>query len=129
MSELGVYASSMGSLLAALVARTPGAAHAALASIDGVALATSTGLPTERATQLASIGAGLLSIANGAGVVMSTGVPIQVVVDMVAGVLLATPVRERVCLTALAAADCDRERLGYEISQFTEQVAPLLDAV
>ena len=60
---------------------------------------------------------------------MSTGVPIQVVVDMVAGVLLATPVRERVCLTVLAAADCDRERLGYEISQFTEQVAPLLDAV
>ncbi len=127
MTDLGVYQTSMGSLLGSLVDRTPGASHAVLASVDGLPIAISTGLPKMRAEQLAGIGAGLLSIAHGTGRCMATGSPTQVVVEMSEGVLLATPVAAEVSLTVLAAATCDREKLGYEIGVFTAQVGPLLE--
>lgn len=125
-TDLGLYASSMGSFLASLVERTPGASHAVLASVDGVPVAVSKGLPPQRAEQLAGIGAGLLSIADGAGRCMDAGAPRQVIVDMAAGLVMGTPVAPEVSLTVLAVADCDRERLGYEIGEFINQVAPLL---
>ena len=56
------YSSSLNSLLVGMLARTPGAVHAVLATVDGVSVAVSAGLPGERAEQLATIGAGLLSI-------------------------------------------------------------------
>ncbi len=129
MSDLDVYASSMAPFLVGLVERTPGATHAVLASIDGMPIAVSTGLPTERAEQLAGIGAGLLSIADGAGQVIDAGSPCQVIVEMSEGVLMGTPVAAQVSLTVLAVSDCDREKLGYEVGEFTRQVAPLLEFV
>lgn len=126
MNGSGLYERSLGSLLATLVARTPGAAHAVLSSVDGIALATSTGLPTSRAEQLAGVGAGLLSLAEGTDQFMSTGTASQVLVEMAAGLLLTAPVSGGVCLTLLASEECERERLGFEIAQFAERVAPLL---
>ncbi|WP_415645093.1 roadblock/LC7 domain-containing protein [Stackebrandtia soli] len=114
-------------LLASLVARTPGLSHAALVSVDGMPLAMSAGLPRERALQLASIGAGLLSIGDGAGQVMQTGVANQIIVEMAEGLLLAAPVGPQICLSLLAVSQCGREQLGYEIGHFTSQVRPLLD--
>ncbi len=127
VTELNLYASSMGAMLGTLVSETRGLIHAVLASVEGVPVAVSTGLPPVRADQLAGIGAGLLSIADGAGRTMETGVAYQVVVEMSEGIVLATPVAPRVGLTLLATADCDRERLGYEIAQFVQRVAPLLE--
>lgn len=127
VSDLDLYATSMGAMLGTLVTETDGLVHAVLASVEGVPVAVSTGLPTTRADQLAGIGAGLLSIADGAGRAMSTGVAYQVVVEMSEGLVLATPVAPRVGLTILATADCDRERLGYEIAQFVRRVAPMLE--
>ncbi|GAA4204662.1 roadblock/LC7 domain-containing protein [Actinocatenispora rupis] len=126
MTELGLQASSLGPLLVSLINRVPGASHAVLASVEGVPIAVSAGLPTLRAEQLASIGAGLLSIADGAGRCMEAGAPCQTIVEMAAGVLMATPVSAELSLTVLAVVDCDRERLGYEIAEFTAQIAPLL---
>ena len=85
------YSSSLNSLLAGMIARTPGAVHAVMATVDGVQIAVSAGLPPERADQLATIGAGLLSIADGAGIMMNTGQPRHVVVEMYGGLLLAAP--------------------------------------
>jgi len=82
MTSVATYSSSLNSLLAGMLARTPGAVHAVLATVDGVSVAVSAGLPAERAEQLATIGAGLLSIADGAGVMMNTGAPRQVIVAM-----------------------------------------------
>ncbi|WP_018347949.1 roadblock/LC7 domain-containing protein [Longispora albida] len=123
------YASSLGSLLGTLVTDTPGLTHAALASVEGVPVAVSPGLPPDRAEQLAGIGAGLLSIANGAGQVMGFGPPHQVIVEMAMGVVVATPVAPRVGLTLLAVSTADRERIGYEVGQFVDRVRPLLETM
>src|SRR4029450_6996037 len=91
MTGVATYSSSLNSLLAGMLARTPGAVHATLATVDGVSVAVSAGLPRERAEQLATIGAGLLSIADGAGLMMDTGAPRHVIVEMYGGLMLAPP--------------------------------------
>jgi hypothetical protein len=126
MTETATYTSSLNSLLAGMLARTPGAVHAVLATVDGVLVAVSAGLPAERAEQLATIGAGLLSIADGAGLTMSTGAPRHVIVEMRGGLLLSAPVAPWVGLTVLATADAERELLGFEVAQFAGHVAPLV---
>ncbi len=123
------YSSSLNSLLAGMLARTPGSVHAVLATVDGVSVAVSAGLPAERAEQLATIGAGLLSIADGAGVMMNTGAPRHVIVEMYGGLLLSAPVAPRIVLSLLAASDADRERLGFELAQFAGQLAPLVEHI
>src|SRR4030095_13880252 len=72
-AAVATYTSSLNSLLEGMLARSPGSAHAVLATVDGVVVAVSAGLPPARADQLATIGAGLLSIADGAGLMMNTG--------------------------------------------------------
>src|SRR4029078_1381945 len=99
------YSSSLNSLLAGMLARTSGAVHATLATVDGGGVALSAGLPPERAEQLATIGAGLLSIADGAGIMMHTGTPRHVIVEMYGGLLLAAPVGPRGVLRLLATTD------------------------
>jgi predicted regulator of Ras-like GTPase activity (Roadblock/LC7/MglB family) len=127
MTDLGVYERSLSMLLASLVARTPGLSHAVLVSVDGMPLAMSAGLPRERALQLASIGSGLLSIGDGAGLAMGTGSANQIMVEMAEGLMLTAPVGPTICLSLLAVAECGREQLGYEIGHFAAQVRPLLD--
>src|SRR5262249_61460205 len=72
MTSVATYSSSLNSLLAGMLARTPGSVHAVLATVDGVSVAVSAGLPPERAEQLATIRAGLPSSADPAGVMMNT---------------------------------------------------------
>jgi uncharacterized protein len=120
------YSSSLNSLLSGMLARTPGAVHAVLATVDGVIVAVSAGLPPQRAEQLATIGAGLLSIADGAGMMMHTGAPRHVLVEMYGGLLLSAPVSARVGLTVLTTSNADREQLGFEVAQFAGHITPLL---
>lgn len=123
------YSSSLNSLLAAMLARAPGITHAVLATVDGVSVAISPGLPPQRAEQLATIGSGLLSIADGAGLMLGTGGPQHVVVEMYGGLLLAAPVAPRVVLSLLATYNADRERLGFEVAKFAGQLAPLVEHI
>jgi predicted regulator of Ras-like GTPase activity (Roadblock/LC7/MglB family) len=123
-SATATYTSNLNSLLAGMIARTPGAVHAVMATVDGVQIAVSAGLPPERADQLATIGAGLLSIADGAGIMMNTGAPRHVVVEMYGGLLLTAPVAPRVVLSLLASDTADRERLGFELAQFAGLITP-----
>lgn len=129
MSGLATYSSSLNSLLAGMLARTPGAVHAVLATVDGVTVAVSAGLPPERASQLSTIGSGLLSIADGAGIMLQTGSPRHVIVEMYGGLMLAAPVAPRVVLSLLASHDADRERLGFELAQFACQITPMLEHI
>lgn len=126
MTEVDLHETNLSSLLATLVERVPGVSHAVIASVEGVPVAASAGLPRQRAEQLASIGAGLLSIADGAGRCMDAGGPEQAVVEMAEGLLMATPVSNTLSLTVLAVADCERERLGYEIGEFTLRLPQML---
>ena len=125
-AAVATYTSSLNSLLEGMLARSPGSAHAVLATVDGVVVAVSAGLPPTRADQLATIGAGLLSIADGAGMMMTTGAPRHVLVEMYGGMLLSAPVGSRVGLTVLANRDADRERLGFEVAQFARNITPLI---
>ncbi|HEX6077508.1 MAG TPA: roadblock/LC7 domain-containing protein [Micromonosporaceae bacterium] len=113
-------------LLASLVAHTPGLAHAVLLSTEGLPVATSSALPAIRAQQLAAIGSGLLSLADGTGRCMSTGPTRQVIVEMNEGVLLATPIAPQMHLALLATSECDREQLGYELRRFAADIGPML---
>lgn len=124
MTGVATYSSNLNSLLAGMLARTPGAVHAVLATVDGVQVAVSAGLPKDRADQLATIGAGLLSIADGAGLMMNTGAPRHVIVEMYGGLLLSAPVAPRIVLSLLAKSNADREKLGFELAQFTLLVTP-----
>jgi uncharacterized protein len=126
MTSITTYSSNLNSLLAGMLARTPGAVHAVLATVDGVNVAISAGLPADRAEQLSTIGAGLLSIADGAGIMMSGGAPRHVLVEMYRGLLLCAPVAPRVVLSLLASHTVDRERLGFEVGQFAGNISPLL---
>src|SRR5262249_12103793 len=98
---------------------------AVLATVDGVSVAVSAGLPPERAEQLATIGAGLLSIADGAGVMMNTGSPRHVIVEMYGGLMLAAPVAPHVVLSLLAAHDRARERRGSALPSFAAPRPPV----
>jgi hypothetical protein len=129
MTSATTYSSSLNSLLAGMLARTPGAVHAVLATVDGVSVAVSAGLPPARAEQLSTIGAGLLSLADGAGTMMGTGAPHHVIVEMYAGLLLCAPVAPRVVLSLLANHNADRERLGFELAQFASQLTPLVEHI
>lgn len=126
MTDLGVYRRSVGMLLASLVARTPGLAHAVLLSAQGVPVATSSALPPVRAEQLAAIGAGLLSLADGSSRCTSSGQTRQVIVEMTEGVLLTAPIAPELHLALLATSECSREQLGYELRRFAADVGPML---
>ncbi|MGH3663845.1 MAG: roadblock/LC7 domain-containing protein [Micromonosporaceae bacterium] len=119
-------------LLTSLIARTPGLAHAVLVSPEGVPVVTSSALPPARAEQLASIGVGLLGLADGASRCMwdggGQGGARQVVVEMSEGVLLAAPMADQLQLILLATVECNREQLGYEIQGFAANVGPLLNS-
>lgn len=51
--------------------RVPGVAHAAVVSADGLLMASSAGLPRDRADQLSAVASGLGSLTNGAALCFS----------------------------------------------------------
>lgn len=112
-------------LLTGFVARTPGVAHAIVASPAGLPVAASAGLPTVRAEQLAAVGAGLVSMAYGASQSLGAGGVVQAVVEMAEGLLVAAWSTDAACLAVLATSDCDRGLIGYEIAQLAQRVAIL----
>ena len=75
MTGVATYSSSLNSLLAGMLARTPGAVHAVLATVDGVSVAVSAGLPDGAGRAAGHDRRRLLSIADGAGIMMNTGAP------------------------------------------------------
>lgn len=113
-------------LITAFAERTPGVAHAALVSADGLPLACSRGLPRDRADQLAAVTAGLTSLMQGASRIFAGGPVTQTVVEMDRGVLVAMGAAAGAALVVLAAADCDLGLVAYEMALLTERTGPSL---
>jgi predicted regulator of Ras-like GTPase activity (Roadblock/LC7/MglB family) len=113
-------------LITAFAERTPGVAHAALVSADGLPLATSRSLPRDRADQLAAVTAGLTSLMQGASRIFEGGPVTQTVVEMDRGVLVAMGAAAGAALVVLAAADCDLGLVAYEMALLTERTGPSL---
>jgi uncharacterized protein len=113
-------------LITAFAERTPGVAHAALVSADGLPLAISRSLPRDRADQLAAVTAGLTSLMQGASRIFAGGPVTQTVVEMDRGVLIAMGAAAGAALVVLAAADCDLGLVAYEMALLTERTGPSL---
>ncbi|HMG63199.1 MAG TPA: roadblock/LC7 domain-containing protein [Streptosporangiaceae bacterium] len=113
-------------LITAFAERTPGVAHAALVSADGLPLARSRSLPRDRADQLAAVTAGLTSLMQGASRIFEGGPVTQTVVEMDRGVLVAMGAAAGAALVVLAAADCDLGLVAYEMALLTERTGPSL---
>jgi uncharacterized protein len=115
-----------GWLVTNFVERVPGVAHAVVVSADGLLLTSSTGLPRDRADQLAAVSSGLISLTAGAARCFDAGNVVQTVVEMERGFLLLMSISDGSCLGVLAAPHCDIGLIGYEMTLLVDRVGQLL---
>lgn len=113
-------------LIDAFVERTPGVAHAAVVSADGLLMASSSALPKDRADQLAAIASGLSSLTRGASRCFDGGTVVQTVVEMEYGFLLLMSISDGSSLTTLAEPSCDIGLVGYEMTLLVDRVGQAL---
>ncbi|GAA2333891.1 roadblock/LC7 domain-containing protein [Dactylosporangium salmoneum] len=105
-----------------------GVAHVIAVSSDGLLLAATGDLPPERAEQLASITAGLVSLTHGASRHFDGGKVQQTIVHMEAGYLILMAISDGSSLVVLAARHCDVGHVGYEMALLVERVGQSLTA-
>jgi hypothetical protein len=115
-----------GWLVNNFVDNVPGVAHAVVVSVDGLMLTSSARLPLDRAEQMASITAGIISLNLGAAKILGAEQVVRTVVEMDAGALLLTSIRDGSCLAVLAAHDCDIAQVAYEMTVLVDQVGQIL---
>jgi uncharacterized protein len=113
-------------LITAFTERVPSVANAAVVSSDGLPLASSHGLPTDRVDQLAAIPSSITSLVQGAARLFEGGPVAQTVVTMDRGLLLVMSVSDGSSLAVLAAADCDLGLVVYEMALLAEQTGRVL---
>jgi uncharacterized protein len=117
-------------LLTDFVRGVPGAAHAIVVSADGLLLASSEGLPRDRADQLSAVASGLLSLTFGAARCFEAGAVNQTVVEMERGYLFLMSVSDGSCLSVLASPASDIGIVAYEmtllVERFGQQLTPEL---
>jgi predicted regulator of Ras-like GTPase activity (Roadblock/LC7/MglB family) len=106
----------------------PGVAHAVLVSVDGLLIASSAHLPTERADQLAAVTSGLASLSAGAAQLFEGGRVLQSVVEMDHGYVLIMQVGDGSQLATLAAKNCDIGQVGYEMAVLAERVGGVVSS-
>jgi predicted regulator of Ras-like GTPase activity (Roadblock/LC7/MglB family) len=117
---------SLGWLLTAFTREIPSVAHAMAVSADGLALAVSDGLPTDRADQLAAVTCGLASLTDGAARCLSAAPVSHTVVEMRGGVLLVMAIDDRAHLIVLVNAGADLGQVGYETAMLARRVGAAL---
>lgn len=116
----------MSWLLANFAGHVPGIAHVVAVSADGLLVASSRGLPPDRAEQLAAVTAGLVSLAQGASRCFEGGSVLQTVVEMAGGFLFLMSMSDGSALAALAARHCDVGQVGYELTLLVDRVGNAL---
>jgi len=112
----------VGWLVDGFAQRVPGVAHAAVVSADGLLMASSAGLPRDRADQLSAVASGLGSLTNGAALCFSAGTVVQTVVEMQGGYLLLMAISDGSWLAVLAAPTSDIGLIGYEMTLLVDRV-------
>ncbi|RZQ65340.1 roadblock/LC7 domain-containing protein [Amycolatopsis suaedae] len=109
-------------LITDFVQRVPGAAHAVVVSADGLLLASSRGLPKDRADQLAAVASGLTSLARGAAQIFEGGTVAQTVVEMANGFMFLMSISDGSCLAVLGAPSSDIGLVVYEMTLLVDRV-------
>ncbi|MEV7418833.1 roadblock/LC7 domain-containing protein [Streptomyces sp. NPDC089919] len=105
------------------VTRTPGVEEGVIASADGLVVASSTGVPRDRADQLAALATGLASLAGGGSALLGGGPVLQTLVELEGGVLFVAAPPGGGAVAVLAAAGCDLGTVGFELALYA-QAAP-----
>jgi uncharacterized protein len=103
-----------------------GIAHVVAVSADGLLLAQSRDLPSDRADQLAAIAAGVVSLTDGASRMFSAGGVLQTVIEMESGYLFLMSISDGSSMAVLAARSCDVGQVGYEMALLVERVGKAL---
>jgi predicted regulator of Ras-like GTPase activity (Roadblock/LC7/MglB family) len=106
--------------------QVPGVAHVIAVSADGLLLAATQDLPTERADQLAAITAGVVSLTDGASRCFDGGPIRQTIIEMDGGYLFLMAVSDGSALAVLAARACDVGQVGYEMALLVDRVGGAL---
>lgn len=113
-------------LVDGFVSRTPGVAHAAVVSSDGLLMAASSALPKDRADQLSAIASGLSSLTSGAARCFDGGGVVQTVVEMERGFVMLMAISDGSSLITLADPSCDIGLVGYEMTLLVDRVGEAL---
>src|ERR1041384_5281742 len=119
---------SLDWLVTKFAREVPGVAHAVLVSVDGLLIAASEHIPTERADQLAAVSSGLASLASGAAELFQGGPVMQSIVEMQNGYLLLMRVGDGSQLATLASTSCDIGQIGYEMALLVERVGAVVQS-
>ena len=118
--------SQFGWLVDSFVQQVPGVAHAVVVSADGLLLVPSSGLPRDRADQLAAVTSGLVSLTQGAARCFDAGGVVQTVVEMERGIVLTMAISDGSSLAVLASPSCDIGLIGYEMTLLVDRAGKLL---
>jgi uncharacterized protein len=118
--------SQFGWLVDSFVQQVPGVAHAVVVSADGLLLVASSGLPRERADQLAAVTSGLVSLTQGAARCFEAGGVVQTVVEMERGIVLTMAISDGSSIAVLASPSCDIGLIGYEMTLLVDRAGKLL---
>jgi predicted regulator of Ras-like GTPase activity (Roadblock/LC7/MglB family) len=119
---------SLDWLVSKFAREVPGVAHAILVSADGLLMAASEHVPTERADQLSAVSSGMASLSAGAAQLFDGGHVMQSVVEMQNGYLLLMRVGDGSNLATLAARNCDIGQIGYEMAILVERVGTVIQS-
>ena len=106
----------------------PGVSHAILVSSDGLLMASSSRLPTDRAEQLAAVTSGLASLASGAARLFEAGDVRQSIIEMDDAFLLVMGVGNGSYLATLASVSGDIGQVGYEMAVLVDRVGQSVEA-
>lgn len=113
-------------LISGFVERTPGVAHAAVVSADGLPLVAADSMIHDRALELAAITAGVHSIAKGAVVLTGSADVTQTVVEMDRAYLVIMSISETAVLAVLADRTADLGVVGFEMVRLVKAAGDML---
>ncbi|MGB5111857.1 MAG: roadblock/LC7 domain-containing protein [Mycobacterium sp.] len=119
---------SLDWLVSKFAREVSGVSHAVLVSADGLLMAASEHMPTERADQLAAVASGLASLSTGAAQLFEGGYVMQSIVEMENGYLLLMRVGGGSNLVTLATRSCDIGQIGYEMAILVERVGNVIQS-
>ena len=126
MSQLSAEARNLNWFVSNFARSTPGVAHAAVVSSDGLLIAASERLDRERADQLAVITSGLASLAAGAAAPLDGGAVKETVVDMDQGFLFVMTISDGSCLSVIATRSCEISVVAYGMAVLVARASHLL---
>jgi predicted regulator of Ras-like GTPase activity (Roadblock/LC7/MglB family) len=115
-------------LMSRFVEEVHDAAHAILVSADGLLMAASSSIPSDRAEQVAAVSSGLASLAVGAAKLFDGGAVLQTVVEMEYGHLMLMNVGDGSNLAVLTQESADIGQVGYEMALLVDRVGRAVQA-